>query len=212
MNTIQKIYRRIVNRYYRLRLRNDDFTIIASTCIAGVMYNMLGKQFKSPTINIWMTDEDLLKMVANLKHYLAQPLRFVLGIDTVPTAYCDDVLIHFQHYKTGEEAATKRYDRRERVNYDNLFIVCADRPSTDDGEITHEQMLSLKKVPCRGKVVFSVRQHDDIDYIVPLPRDAKGEYVNLYMFDKEKKSQRWRWETAFDWVHWLNTGEVKVMS
>ena len=190
-----------------MRLRNDNFTIIASSCIAGVMYNMLGKQFMSPTINIWMNDEDLIKFANNLQHYMEQPLRFVQGIDTVPTAYCDDVLIYFQHYHTEEEAARKWYERRERINYNNLFIICADRPHTKI--ISHEDMLSLRDVPCRGKVVFSIRQYDDIDYIVPLPKDSRGEYVNLYMFDKNRFG-RWRWESAWDWVEWLNDGVVRV--
>jgi len=207
MKIFQTIYRKLLNRIYRMRLRNDNFTIIASSCIAGVMYNMLGKQFISPTINIWMHDEDLLKFAANLRYYVKQPLRFVQGIDTVPTAYCDDVLIHFQHYHTEEEAAKKWYERRDRINYDNLFIICSDRPNKR--EITYKDMSQLKNIPCKGKVIFSVRKYDDLDYIVPLPKDPRGEYVNQYMFDK-KRFGRWRWETAWDWVRWLNDGIVRV--
>ena len=58
--------------------------------------------------------------------------------------------------------------------------------------------------------MFSIKKYDDIDYIVPLPKDNGGEYVNSYMFDKSKLTKHWRWESAWDWVHWLNTGEVKL--
>jgi len=76
--------------------------------------------------------------------------------------------------------------------------------------VTYENIASLKKIPCRGKVVFSTRNYEDIDYIVPLPKDPNGDYVNMYMLDKSKYLKRWRWESAWDWVHWLNTGEVKL--
>ena len=99
------------------------------------------------------------------------------------------------------------------MNVRLALIGISDRPNPDTGEVvTHEDMLSLKNIPCKGRVVFSVRQYDDMDYIVPLPKDPHGEYVNEYMFDKSKHTQLWRWESAWDWVHWLNTGEVKVMN
>lgn len=200
----------LINTLYRIRLRNDDFTIIANTCIAGIMYHKLGKKFLSPTINLWMEDEDFIRFVRNLDDYLSQPLRFVNGIDATPTAFCGDVLIHFNHYKTNNEAETKWNERKLRINKHNLFIICSDRTNPETGHvISHEDMLSLKEVPCRGKVVFSVRKYDDIDYIVPLPQDSAGEYVNEYMYDKTKCLQRWRWETAWDWVRWLNDGVVR---
>lgn len=206
-----KIYERLKNACYRMRLKNDNFTILTNTCIAGVMYHKLGKQFMSPTINLWMEDEDFLKFVHDMDAYLAKPLRFIQGRDTTPVAYCGDVMIHFNHYKTDEEAEAKWDERKRRMNKNNLYIICSDRTNPETGHaITHEDMLSLKAIPCRGRIVFSTRKYDDIDYIVPLPKDPEEDYVNRYMLDKNEKLNRWRWEDAFDWVHWLNTGEIRV--
>lgn len=207
-NLLPKIYNKLSSMWYRARLRNDNFTIISDSCIAGVMYHKLGKKFLSPTINLWMHNEDVYRFVNNLDHYLSSPLRFVEGINDYPTAYCDDVLINFLHYSTNEEAAAKWYERRERINKNNLFIICADRPHTK--QITHEDMLSLKTIPCKGKVIFSIRQYDDIDYIVPMPKDPRGDYVAVYMDDRSKYLGQWGWESAWDWVHWLNTGEIRA--
>lgn len=209
MKWIGKIYRILSNAWYRMRLKNDNFTIITNSCIGGVMYHKLGKQFLSPTINLWMHDVDFYRFVHNMDYYLSQPLKFVQGIDKTPTAYCGDILVHFNHYHSDEEANRKWVERTMRINQDNLFIICADRP-LDDQSISHKDMLSLKEIPCRGKVIFSTRQYDDIDYIVPLPKDPNGDYVNVYMLDKSKYLKNWRWESAWDWVHWLNTGEIKV--
>ncbi len=203
------IYNKVSSALYRYRLLNDNFTIITNTCIGGVMYHKLGKQFLSPTINLWMHDVEFFRFVRNMDAYFAQPLRFIPNEFGYPTAYCGDVLIHFNHYKTEKEAEAKWEERKKRINRDNLFVICADRPM-DGKRVTHEDMLSLKDISCKGKVIFSVRQYEDIDYIVPLPKDPEGEYVNIYMFDKTKYLKRWRWEKAWDWVHWLNTGEVVV--
>lgn len=211
MKIITKTYDKLSKVWYRMRLKNDNFTIVTNTCIAGVMYHKLGKQFLSPTINLWMEDKDFFRFVRKIDWYIVQPLKFVRELESTPVAYCGDVLIHFNHYKTEDEAASKWEERKMRINKNNLFIICSDRPTPEKKEeITHEDMLSLKDIPCRGKVIFSTRHYDDIDYIVPLPKDPNGDYVNMYMFDKSKHLQRFRWEEAFDWVHWLNTGEVKL--
>lgn len=216
MKLLAKLYEKISNTWYRKRLHNDNFTIITDTCIGGVMYHKLGKQFRSPTINLWIYDKDFIRFVSNLRYYMSQELRFVEGIDPTPTAWCGDVMIHFNHAHSKEEAAADWNKRRTRINYDNLFIIMSDRPGTDndgtDPYLSKEDFLSLNKIKCKGKIVFSVRKYEDIDYIVPLPADANdnGTYVNMYMFDKSKWLKRYRWESALDWVHWLNTGEVKL--
>lgn len=199
---IRKTYRKISRFIQRRRLENRDFTILAPTCIAGVIYHELGEQFLSPTINLWMYDKDFLKFVHNLDEYLSYDLKFVSGIDPTPTAYCGDILIHFNHYKTEEDANSKWEERKARINRDNLFIIMADQP--DGGVITHEDMLSLKDVNCKGKVVFTVKDYDDMDYLVHLPKDPVKDCVNMYMFDKSPILGRYRWERVWDYVRWLN--------
>jgi len=192
---------------YKRRIYNDNFTILCNSCIGGVMYHYCGKQFCSPTINLWMHDKDFYKFVNNLSYYINEKIKFIDSEDGTPVGMCGDITIYFNHYSSEEEAERKWSDRLLRMNLDNLFIVCSDRPYADEN-ITYEQIASLKSIECKGRVVFSNRKYDDIDYLVPLPKDEGHDYVNIYMFDKNKLG-RWRWETAWDWVHWLNTGEIK---
>lgn len=202
---ICKVYRKIHRYFLRKRLKNHDFTLLAPTCIAGVIYHELGMPFLSPTINLWMYDKDFVKFVGNLRYYLSQELRFVkIEGEYTPVAYLDDILIHFNHYHSEEEAADKWYERCKRVNYDNLYAIMADQP--DGGVVTHEDMLSLKKLPLCNKAVLSIRDYDDIDYIVHLPKDPNKDCVNMYMFDKSKVLARFRWERDWDYVKWINDG------
>lgn len=154
-----------------------------------------------------MYDKDFVKFVHNLREYLSYDLRFVTGIDPTPTAWCGDILIHFNHYATESEARAKWEERKRRVNYDNLFIIMADQP--DGGIITHDDMLSLQSIPCRGRAVLTIRRYSDIDYLVHLPKDPSRECVNMYMFDKSPILERYRWERVWNYVGWLNQNSCK---
>lgn len=203
---ILHLYRCISRRIFRRRLQNRNFSIITDTCIGGVIYHELGLPFLSPTINLWMENVDFYKFAHNLKHYMSADLRFVPSPDPTPVAYCDDILIHFNHYKTEAEAASKWYERRKRINWDNLFLITSDRPC--DREVTKDDILSLQKIPCKGRLVFSVKDISDCDYVLKYDKDPQGNYVKTYMLDKTWLGT-WKWEHMFDYVYWLNTGKLK---
>lgn len=208
--TIYKALRRVLRTMQRLRLRNRDFSIICQNCIGGVIYHNLGLPFLSPTINLWMEEKDFYRFAANLKHYLSQELLFVSGIDETPTAWCDDVLIHFNHYHSEEEAAAKWHERCKRVNYDNLFFVCSDRWSVSkDLQPTEKDIRSLAEVEARGRCVFAVKEYDGLDYIHHLRQDPDDDCVYPFMIDRYKRLPFWKWEFQFDYVKWLNHGRRK---
>ena len=200
---LRKVYRKI-NRYFlRRRLKNRNFTILAPTCIAGIIYHELGCEFASPTINLWMHDKDFYKFARNLKDYLAHDLVFVQGIDETPTAYLNDILIHFNHYHSEQDAREKWNSRKARINYDNLFIIGGDNP--DGGAVTDEEIASLSQIECVNKLVFTIRDLP-LSYTMKLPKDPEKECINVYMFDKTNLLNRYVWEKKFDYVSWLNTG------
>lgn len=201
---VRKTYRKVSRYFLRKRLKNKNFTILAPTCIAGIIYHELGLPFASPTINLWMHDKDFYKFVNNLKAYLAHDLVFVQGIDDTPTAYLDDILIHFNHYHSDEEAREKWNARKARMNYDNLFIIGGDNP--DGGVVTDEEIASLSHIACVNKLVFTIRDLPQLDYTMKLPKDPEKECINVYMFDKTSVLNRYRWEKTFDYVSWLNKG------
>lgn len=207
LNLIQRVYRKVHRLILRKRLKNQNFSILAPTCIAGVMYHDLGCQFLSPTIDLWMYDKDFYRFVTHLKEYLSYDLAFVQGIDETPTAYLNDILIHFNHYHSEQEAKEKWDSRKKRINYDNLFIIAADQP--DGGVITEEDIASLSKVDCVNKKVFTIKDYPQFDYTMKLPKDEKKDCVNMYMLDKTSILDRYVWEKKFDYVKWLNTSKPR---
>lgn len=45
----RKLYKKLLQIKTRKNLKNSDFTLITSTCIGGVIYNLCWKRFDSPT-------------------------------------------------------------------------------------------------------------------------------------------------------------------
>ena len=122
--------------YVRKRIKNKDFTILCSNCIGGIIYNRLGLQFRSPTINLWMRQRDCIKLAANIEKYRTHQLQFIETAYGYPVALLDDITIFFNHSPDEQSAAADWYRRMERVNAKNVFVIIYDRENLTDLEIT----------------------------------------------------------------------------
>jgi len=78
INKIAKKKNAQLEEEWRNRLVADNFSIICSNCIGGTIYNRLGKEFLSPTINMYFTQRDFIKFAVNLEYYLNHKLQFQL--------------------------------------------------------------------------------------------------------------------------------------
>lgn len=193
-----KIFLPPYEKKMRSRLENRDFTFLASNCTAGIIYHRLGMKFLSPTINMFIWQDDFLKFVLDLPHYLGQELRFIETEEDYPVAMLDDIKLYFNHYKTEEDAREKWEERKQRINMDNLFILMCDR----DG-ITEEDMHKLEQVKCRNRVVLTAKDHPDVECAFQLPEYAQEDYVGYYL-GKNAITDKTVVEKHFDFVKWLN--------
>ncbi|WP_289460754.1 DUF1919 domain-containing protein [Lactobacillus intestinalis] len=127
-NKIEKNSKRILRR---IKNKNHDFTLISQNCIGGVIYSDLWEEFRSPTINMFIEDENFVKLVENLQYYLslnAEPLieNYIDPIDpkiVYPKIKIGDIEICCLHYKTCEEAIQAWNRRKERVNLNNIYVL-----------------------------------------------------------------------------------------
>lgn len=200
MEKLRTLVSAVVNLLYELtlryRLRNHDFSILCSNCAGGVISHRLGKEFRSPTVNLWMRQRDFLKMAADLKTYMSYELEFVDSEYDYPVARLHDVLIYFNHSKSTAEAAADWNRRKHRINYENLFLLMYDRE-----ELTLDELREIEKIPCRGKIIFSDKPRPELDYVITMkPTDRP---MGAQCMDKNCLGIR-SFERQFDFVKWLN--------
>lgn len=157
-NKLNDIVRPWINKRNRKRLKNHDFSLIASNCNGGFILHDLGMRFNSPFVNLWMKPNDYIKMLSDLKGYMSEELTFVKedGID-YPVGLLRDVKIYFQHYDSEVEARQKWDSRKERLNYNNLLVLFTDQEGCKKADL--EQFDNL---PFDKKVVFTNKPYPEL--------------------------------------------------
>lgn len=112
-----------------IKLYNARPTIISNNCWGGVTYSHLMLPFFSPFINMFISDEDYIRLCSNLKQYLEEKIVFSheeynkVEKFKYPCFHLGDITLHMNHYRDIETAEKKWYTRLSRVNYDNLFYM-----------------------------------------------------------------------------------------
>lgn len=133
-----------------LYIRNEKLSVIAINCWGGVTLHKLELPFLSPFVNLWLREDQYLKLLKNLKEYLESELKFerwdCKNSHTYPVMKLRDIELFFLHYNSIEEARDTWNRRVKRVNYDNLFVMMLTR-----NEDTLEQ---FDQLPYKNKVCF----------------------------------------------------------
>jgi uncharacterized protein (DUF1919 family) len=199
MNRINWRLRKLINEKNRKKLTNTNFSLIASNCNGGFILHDLGMRFNSPFINLWIKPKDFIRILSDFREYMDAPLTFVKedGID-YPIGKLLDAKIYFMHYESEAEAESKWKGRKQRIDYDNMFILFTDR----DG-CTYDDLLDFDRLPFKNKIVFTKRPYPDIKSAVYIKgfenQDSVGDCF-AYMpkgFGKKYYDQ-------FDYISWFN--------
>lgn len=178
-------------------------SILCSTCIGGMIYNNLGLRFLTPTINLWCTAEDLSKIAGNPEKYFSQDIEFIHNDPDYnynhPVGRIDDAVIYFTHYKTEKEAASKWYERRERFNYDNVYII------TDDKGLSAQGRQRLIKSKHKRLIIFSAADScDEYGFVFKCYKNGV-----LGHYSVRGLSGMAAFEKEFDYAAWLS-GESEI--
>ena len=204
----------------RAKLKNRSFSIISNTCIGGVITHSVGEQFRSPTVNLVIYEEEFLTFCEHLADYarcelvpadpalearMGYPVGRLLGSD----AGLPDITVYFVHYKTFKDARDAWRKRFARVCYEDLFLLM------DRGmDATDEILDRFHRLPHRHKVFFTHREDPErwpctfrLSYYTP------DHYQTAYMYQFRRRGLLYyRILDEFDFVHWLNTGEIRRSS
>ena len=181
MNIYIKVKRKILEAYFRLKNKNSNVTIISQNCIGGVIYHTLKMEFNSPTINMFIEDENFLKLVNNLQWYVDQRAcaitdKYIDPIDPsviYPKIRVGDIEICCLHYETCKDAIEAWERRKKRINFDNIVVI-GNSWNMHNSEQLIQQLLEC----CYKTVVFSTEKFND-DRVILLDEeiwrlDARG--------------------------------------
>ena len=209
---IVKITAPLYNKKYRKHNYQSDVTFISQNCVGGVIYHMLGLQFSSPTVNMFIEDEHFVKLVENPHHYFSIDAKTYndcyvdkAGDDELvyPIIQVDDILLCCQHYANCQDAVEAWNKRRLRVNYDKIFVISCSWN-------LHEREDLVKRVSevSYPKVIFTTEEFDYPQCIKlqgsTWKKDLRGAVKpNLTSF-KGLSGKRY-FTDEFDFVKWINT-------
>ena len=110
------------------RLQKSRLSIFTMNCFGGLLLHTLGLPFRSPFVNMFFDEPDYLRFLREARSYIEEPLTFKETLyDTnlkknYPYVALGEVNIHMNHYRDFEAALAKWNERKQKINWDNLFV------------------------------------------------------------------------------------------
>lgn len=169
LNAIIKVKYAIEQHKKRKRLKYKDLCVISNNCWAGTaIYQPFGLRYNTPTVGLFIMDEDYICFLEQLDYFLQQPLQFIQPEQskyynkisqngtqkvTYPIGMLDNqVEIHFLHYHSVKEASEKWLRRIKRINHQRLILKMSLR---DEGYEMSEIITRFEALPFPNKICFS---------------------------------------------------------
>ena len=204
-SAIDNFTRKKVNARNQSKLRNKDFSLIASNCNGAFILHDLGLKFNSPFVNLWIKPKHYVQLLSNLELYMNTDLEFIEEEEiNYPVGKLLNVIIYFQHYSSSEEALEKWNKRKERIDYNNLFVMFTER----DG-CTYSDLLAFDALPFKEKVVFTKKIYPEIKSSVYIKGfENEDEVGNLFEYMPKKIGKKYY--DQFDYVTWFNSGKKQI--
>mgnify|MGYP001037503446 CR=1 FL=1 len=182
----------------RLRLKNENFTVIASNCSGMFMYYDMGLRYLTPTVNLSIEMNDFVNMVRNLKWYMEQQMIDAQVENGCPVGILGDIRINFIHYSSFEEGARKWEERKRRINWDKLLIIGSEK----DG-CTYETIREFDKLPYENKVIFTHVEYPEFSSACYIKGFEDKEELGTIINYKRQRLKR-RYLDDFDYVRFIN--------
>lgn len=150
---LPRIHKAIIRFKYKKRI---NCSIISQDCVGGVIYNMLGKQFLTPTINMFIEGENFVKLCKNPNKYIsvdAIPIcdSFIDPINNnirYPKIKVLDIELCALHYKNAQEACQAYNRRRARFVFENYVIIA------NTGNLKNDPLLIKELLSMNNAIVY----------------------------------------------------------
>lgn len=204
INTVTKTTKEKYLKDVRERaLYLPEFTLFSSDCLSGILYHDLERKFLSPTINLWFKEKDFLKFCNSPKYYLNCDFCFLPKNEkevSYPVGCLGEadrsITLYFEHYQSNEESAKFWDKRKERIDWENLYVVMS------DWELSDEDIHDFYQIKAKRKIMFTWNaERADGREIFQINHHGK-EHVRRY------SNLNWNgfrdFELFFDYIKWIN--------
>lgn len=199
-----------------LRLKESRPTILANTCLAGLVYHELGLEMLSPTINVRC--RNYITFLKNYEHYLSMDIMLA-GKDFAEEdlykdepvfspkgIFGDSVCWQFPHVDNEKEGIETWNRRRHSVNFDNiiaLMIVLTDEEAYEFEQLPIKRKLGFYYKDLKLSSVLYTSEWDD----TVLQNRCQFRYQNfIHVFYKGSIESICK----IDWIKFLN-GETEFL-
>lgn len=190
----------------RKRIKNKNFTLLSNNCNGGLIYHDLGIKFNSPTINLFILQDQFITFLEHLDQYLAMDLILCsnpqkkpetnypvcnLGGGSIPL-----IELHFMHYNTFEEAKTKWNLRKKRINKNNLYALFAFYLDTDESWLKR-----FDELPIKNKIALVNKPFPKYKSAVYIPGNESNGLGVASSYNDYLGHRKY---DHFDFVKWFN--------
>ena len=134
------------------KLQRSRLSIFSMNCFGGMLSHTLGLPFLSPFVNLWLSEKNFIELLRAPRAYMEKNFLFKemarqpdLNFD-YPVVALGDVIIYMNHYRSFDAAVEKWNERKQRINWENLFVTMY----TSDEKILQE----FDALPYDKKVCF----------------------------------------------------------
>lgn len=138
----------------RAALRVREVTILSQNCIGGVMYHDMGMGYASPTVGLFFSGKDFLRLAQDPERYLPLEPEMFWG-ETYPMGRLGDITIHFMHYETCREAKKAWCRRARRVDYGRIAVLCTDMEGFSPREFAQWKQIPYPKLLFTGNPAYA---------------------------------------------------------
>lgn len=194
------------------KLKTNDLTLISRDCIGGVLYHQLGLEFKSPTINLFLSLDDFNWFCLHLKKYLKSDIseyknsgvNYPVGIIKPKCIFrkLKPIKIGFMHYDSFDTAKDKWKSRKERINYKNILVINSCCYETEIRDLNKDIINKWDKIKY-PKVILTNEKHGFSDEVV-IKKPAECQEFAWLLYSPDKNDDSKRVFNDFDFVNFIN--------
>lgn len=186
--------------------RLEGVSLVASSCLAGEIYSILGMPFLSPTINSSINRLDFVDFCIDLPRYMECEMVYAGRVSgCVRTKLVDstgalrDIKFSWPHETNPNKIIADFDKRRARINYSKLVFL------TDCNDFGLKTAEEFNRLDCMAKALFVPQGSvmSSLECAIEVPGYHKTDQINNFQY--MQKSGLYEFQEKWDYVDWLNS-------